>query len=115
MFEKVKKYYQLKQKQKETEQELAGLRTEILAYCAEQEAAELTVGRYKVKIVAQERREYDEAKLLAALPEPDACRLVSKVDPSKVSSLLQLNIISETSLQDTFTTKKISLLQVDKL
>jgi hypothetical protein len=114
MDKKVKRYYQLKQKQKEIEQELTELRNEITTYCAEQGVTELVVGSYKVKIVFQDRKEYDDNKLYEALPDPGVWRMLSKSDPSKITSLLKLNVITEDKIKDTFSVKTITLLQVDK-
>ncbi|WP_167279125.1 hypothetical protein [Paenibacillus lupini] len=110
----VKRYYRLKQKQKEIEQELSELRGEIVKHCTEQELSELEIGSYKVKIVAQERKEFDETKLFAALPDPEVWRLLSKPDSSKIAGLIKLNVISEDTIKDTYSVKHLSLLQVDK-
>lgn len=110
----VRRYYQQKQKQKEIEQELTELRNEIMAYFTEQDASELEFGNHKVKIVVQERKEYDENKLFEALPDPELWRMLSKPDASKIASLLKLNVITEEKLKDTFSTKTVKLLQIDK-
>ncbi|SFD99872.1 hypothetical protein SAMN05216378_1923 [Paenibacillus catalpae] len=110
----VKRYYQLKQKQKEIEQELSELRGVIVQHCAELDVSELEVGSYKVKIIAQERKEFDEAKLFAALPDAEVWRLLSKPDTSKIAGLIKLNVISEDTIKDTYSVKHLSLLQVDK-
>jgi hypothetical protein len=110
----VRRYYQQKQKQKEIDQELAELRNEILNFLTEQGTNELEVGSHKVKIVVQERKEYDDTKLFEALPDPDLWRMLSKPDTSKIASLLKLNVITEEKLKDTFATKTVRLLQVDK-
>ncbi|MGO4108423.1 hypothetical protein AB4Y93_11995 [Paenibacillus sp. YAF4_2] len=110
----VKRYYRLKQKQKEIEQELSELRGEIVKHCTEQELSELEIGSYKIRIVAQERKEFDETKLFAALPDPEVWRLLSKPDSSKIAGLIKLNVISEDTIKDTYSVKHLSLLQVDK-
>lgn len=110
----VRRYYQQKQKQKEIEQELTELRNEILTYLTEQEASELEIGSHKVKLVVQERKEYDDNKLFEALPDPELWRMLSKPDSSKIASLIKLNVINEEKLKDTFATKTVKLLQVDK-
>jgi hypothetical protein len=110
----VRRYYQQKQKQKEIEQELTELRGEIMTYFTEQGVNELEIGSHKVKIVVQERKEYDDTKLFEALPDPELWRLLSKPDASKITSLIKLNVISEEKLKDTFSTKTVKLLQVDK-
>lgn len=114
MDKKVKQYYQLKQLQKETEQELAALRGEILDYCRGLDVSELEVGSYRVKAIHQERKEYDDRKLYEALPDPGVWRLISKSDTQKVDGLVKLNVLSEEKLKDTFSLKSITLLQVDK-
>lgn len=111
---KVKRYYQLKQKQKQIEQELTELRAEITTYCAEQNLTEIVIGSYKVKIVSQDRKEYDDNKLYEALPDPAVWRMLSKSDSSKINSLLKLNVISAEKIKDTYSVKTIKLLQVDK-
>lgn len=110
----VRRYYQLKKKQKEIERELAELRGQILSYCEEQEQSELAIGSYRVKVVAQERREYDDRKLYEALQDAEAWRLVSRADPAKLAGVVKMNVISEETLQDTYVTKKITLLQVER-
>ncbi|WP_441958989.1 hypothetical protein [Paenibacillus sp. TAF43_2] len=110
----VRRYYQQKQKQKEIEQELTELRQTIMSYLAEQEASELEIGSHKVKVVVQERKEYDDNKLYEALPDPELWRMLSKPDGSKIASLVKLNVINEEKLKDTFSTKTVKLLQVDK-
>ncbi|OZB95179.1 hypothetical protein [Paenibacillus sp. XY044] len=111
----VDRYYLLKQRQRETEQELKQLREEITAYCEERQAEQLEIGAYKVKLVSQTRKEYDDEKLYEALPDPDLWRLMSKADGSKISSLVRLSVIQEERLEDTFEVKHIKLLHVDKI
>lgn len=113
MNEKVQRYYQLKQQQKDIEQELTGLRQDITAQCAEQGITNAELGDYRVKIVIQHRKEYDDRKLYQALPDPQIWRMLSKPDASKITSLIKLNVISEESIKDTFTVKPITLLQIE--
>jgi hypothetical protein len=114
MDKKVKRYYQLKQKQKEVELEISELRTEIMKHCTEQGVFEAEFGKYKVKIVLQERKDYDDSKLYEALPDPEVWHMLSKSDSSKIASLIKLNVISEEKIKDTFSIKNINLLQVEK-
>ncbi|MDH6426943.1 hypothetical protein MKY14_03845 [Paenibacillus sp. FSL R5-0887] len=114
MEKKVQQYYRLKQKQKDIEKELAELRQDILNYCSEQETNETEIGRYKVKLVVQNRKEYDDAKLYETLSDPEVWRLLSKSDPAKVASLTKLNVISEDKIMHTYALKTVTLLQVDK-
>lgn len=109
------RYFQLKQEMRAIEQELAALRSGIIAYCGERELTEAATEHYRVKLIAQKRREYDDAKLYRALPDTAMWRLLSKADPSKISNLLQLNVLQEETLQDTYSEKKITLLQVEKV
>lgn len=53
---KVRRYYQLKQKQKEIEGELTDLRNDITAHCAQQEVSDWEIGNYRVKIIQQHRK-----------------------------------------------------------
>ncbi|SMF90069.1 hypothetical protein SAMN05661091_4880 [Paenibacillus uliginis N3/975] len=114
MDSKLKRYYQLKQKHKAIEQELTELRSEIIDHCEEQDISELEAGSYKAKIVLQERKEYDDNKLYEALPDPEVWRMLSKSDPSKIASLITLNVISREKIKDTFSIKSVSMLHVDK-
>lgn len=114
MDKKVKRYYDLKQKHKEIEQELSELRGEILNHCAEREMSEFEAGSYRVKLVLQERKEYDDSKLYQALPDSEVWRMISKADASKVASLVKLHVISEEKLKDTYSVKNVTLLQVEK-
>ncbi|MWC27729.1 hypothetical protein [Paenibacillus sp. MMS18-CY102] len=110
----VKRYYQLKQKQREIEQELAELRTAIIGYCDEQGLSDWEAGNYRVKVVLQERKEYEDSKLLEALPDLEVWRMLSKPDSARIASLIKLNVITEEKIKDTYSVKKIKLLQVDK-
>ncbi|MDY8021956.1 hypothetical protein [Paenibacillus polymyxa] len=111
---KVRRYYQLKQKQKEIEGELADLRNDITAYCAQQEVSDWEIGNYRVKIIQQHRKEYDHTKLYDSLPDPQLWRLFSKPDTSKIASLLKLKVIAEEQIKDAVSLKTVTLLQVDK-
>lgn len=110
---KVKRYCQLKIKQKELERELAALREEIIDHCEHTGATALEAGDCAVKLVVQERREYDDAKLYAALPDPGLWRMLSKADSTKINALLKLNVIAEESIRDAYALKRITLLQVE--
>lgn len=114
MDKKVQQYYKLKQKQKEIETELTELRQEILSYCNEQGTTETEIGNYKVKLVTQNRKEYDDMKLYETLSDPEVWRMLSKTDPTKVASLIKLNVISEDKILSTYSLKTVTLLQVDK-
>jgi hypothetical protein len=114
MESKVQRYYRLKQKQKEIEKELSELRQDILTYCSEQGKTETEIGSYKVKLITQNRKEFDDSKLYETLSDPEVWRLLSKSDPAKIASLTKLNVISEEKIVHTYSLKTITLLQVDK-
>ncbi|MEC0183161.1 hypothetical protein P4H61_16870 [Paenibacillus peoriae] len=111
---KVCRYYQLKQKQKEMESELNDLRHDITNHCDQQGVAEWEIGSYRVKVVQQHRKEYDHTKLYNLLPDPQLWRLLSKPDTAKIASLLKLRIIAEEQIKDAVSLKTVTLLQVDK-
>jgi len=111
----VRRFYQLKQKHKEIEQELAELRKQIINHCEEQGQTELEIGGYRVKLARQDRREYDDRLLYEALPDADAWRLVSRADPAKLAGVVKMNVFSQEMLQGTYTTKPIALLQVERM
>lgn len=114
MEKKVQQYYKLKQKQKEIEKELAELRQDILTYCDEQAVDVAEIGSYRVKLVTQNRKEYDDNMLYNTLSDPEVWRMLSKSDPAKITSLTKLNVISEDKIKHTYALKTITLLQVDK-
>ncbi|KUP22193.1 hypothetical protein [Paenibacillus sp. DMB5] len=114
MEKKVQHYYKLKAKHKEIEKELAELRQEIVAYCAAQGETDTVIGSYRVKLVTQNRKEYDDEKLYNTLADPQVWRLLSRADPAKVASLAKLKVIAEDKLTDTYTVKEVTLLQVEK-
>lgn len=114
MEQQVKRYYQLKQKQKEIELELGELRREITDYCAQEAVDECVVGGYKVKLIRQERKEFDDIKLYEALPDPQVWRLLSKADNAKITGLIKLGVLSEDAVRNTYQAKAVTLLQVEK-
>ncbi|GKU78208.1 hypothetical protein [Paenibacillus sp. L3-i20] len=114
MNRQVSRYFQLKTKQKEMEQELAELRKEILTYCEEQGISEITLGSYHVKLVKQIRKEYDDTKLFESLQDLQLWRLLSKPDLTRITSLIKLNVINEEQIKDTYEIKQVTLLQIDK-
>ncbi len=114
MEKKVQQYYKLKAKQKEMEKELSELRQDILAYCTEKGEADSEIGGYRVKLITQNRKEYDDDKLFQTLSDPEVWRLLSKADPAKIASLSKLNIIDDDKIAHTYALKTVTLLQVDK-
>lgn len=112
MEEKLARFYELKQLKKEIDDELDELRQQLLEQI--HEPLKQDYGDYQLRVTYQEKREYDDSKLYNALPDPSIWRLVSKVDPAKITSLLKLNIIGEQVLHDTYEVKKIPYIQVQK-
>lgn len=110
----IKKYARLKNRKTDLDNELNQIRKELIDYCETLKISEFESGRYRVKLIHQERKEYDDQKLYDALPDPDVWRLISKADTSKISSLVKLNILTSEVLNDTFSTKRVSVLQVEK-
>ncbi len=111
----LKRYYQQKQKAKEIEQELSSLREELLAYCSEHEVAELEQGGHRLKVVTQERKEYDEQKLFDTLPDLELWRMLSRPDSAKIASLIKLGVIAEERIRHTYTSKTVKLVQVERM
>lgn len=109
------RYYQLKRERQAIEQEMAALRRGIIAYCGQRNWNETETGGYRVKIVDQTRREYDDDKLLAALPDPALWRLASSADAAKIAGLLRLKVLTEEMLRGTYAEKRVQLLHVEKL
>lgn len=112
--EQVEQYHSLKQQQKEIEQTLQQLRSNIIHWCEQQETDECDIAGYRVKLVQQQRKEYDDNKMFEALPDPALWRMLSKVDGAKVTSLIKLNVISDEQIQSAYATKKTTLLHVTK-
>ncbi len=110
----VSRYYQLKHKQKEIEQELAQLKTAIVENLQEKKKKELRIGSYHVRLVTSTRKEYNDVLLFNALPDPQLWRMVSKPDQGKIAGLLRINALSEEQLAHTFTIKEQLALYVDK-
>ncbi|MFC5701347.1 hypothetical protein ACFPVX_08625 [Cohnella faecalis] len=114
MDEKIARFYQLKKQHKEIEQEMADLRGDILTLCSGLDVTERDAGDFRVKLIGQERREYDDQKLYNALPDASVWRLLSKADATKIAALIKLNVISEEVIRETYTIKKVTLLQVER-
>ena len=114
MDKKVKRYYQLKQQQKDTEQELAALREEIVSHCKDMGVTELEIGSYRVRTIRQERKEYDDQRLFEALPEPGLWRLASRADTGKVAGLIKLGVLTEEMVKQAVSVKPITLLQIER-
>lgn len=108
------RYFEIKALQKDLEQELSGLRDQILESCGEQDLSRVELDHYVIKLVAQQRREYDGDKLYKALPDLELWRMLSRPDSSRISSLIKLKVVDEERIQDTYTVKNVTTVQVDK-
>lgn len=106
------RYYELKELQKQVEEELDALRTRLLDTYTEAGHAE--EGEYRLSISYQERREYHDDKLYNALPDPSLWRLMSRADGGKISSLVKLNVIAEPLLAGTYELRRVPVLRVKK-
>lgn len=112
MEQRLARYYELKQLQKEIETELEDIRQQILEWCPEAYTAE--TGGYKLTISFQEKRDYDDNRLFNALPDPSIWRLLSKADTSKINSLLKLQVIQESILEGTYEVRSVPYIRVQK-
>lgn len=109
---KIARYYELKQKQKELEDEIELIRREILEVYTEPITTEL--GAFNIKISYQERKEYDDQALYNALPDASMWRLLSRADGSKITSLIKLNVINDELLKGTFKIKQVPYITIAK-
>ncbi|MFC4778234.1 hypothetical protein ACFO9Q_15650 [Paenibacillus sp. GCM10023252] len=114
MDKQVKRYYLLKQKQREIEEELGMLRTELLTACGEMDQPGLEVGNYKVRVTYQERKEYDGQRLFEALPDKALWLHISSADSAKIKSAIKLGALTEEQVSGTYTVKSVKLLHVEK-
>ncbi|WP_421617476.1 hypothetical protein ACAF76_003680 [Brevibacillus sp. TJ4] len=108
----VARYYELKELQKQVEEELEALRARLLDAYAE--AGQAQEGEYRLSISYQERRDYHDDRLYNALPDPSLWRLMSRADGGKIASLVKLNVIAEPLLSGTYELRKIPVLRVKK-
>lgn len=109
----LERYFQLKREQRELEEQLAGLRDELIRLFPE--PVQSTIGGYHLRVSIQERREYDDRALYERLPDVSIWRLMSKADPAKISGLVKLNVISEDMLEGTYRSRQIPYVQVNKV
>ncbi|WP_372630329.1 hypothetical protein [Cohnella sp.] len=108
--DKLTRYCQLKAQIKQTEDELEQLRREITNEISQD--AEFAFGDYTLKIVYQEKRHYNDQQLAAALPDPELWRAFFKADAAKISALVKTGLLSEKSLEGTYTTTRTPYLYV---
>lgn len=110
----VRQYVKCKQQKQALEKELKELRHTIVQYGEHQALSEFTCGNYRVKLIEQQRKEYDDDKLYHVLPDPQLWRMLSRADPAKISAMTKLHVMSEDILKGTYTVKSVMKLQVDE-
>src|SRR5690606_29239101 len=94
----ISRYYQLTQKNKHIEQELAELKEQTVADMNSENTTEQAYGSYKVRLIVSERKEYHENLLYNALPDPQLWRMLSKPDQGKITGLLKVGALKEEHL-----------------
>ncbi|MBW5448010.1 hypothetical protein GE107_18295 [Cohnella sp. CFH 77786] len=108
---KLARYCELKTEIGRMEDELDALREEIIdAYTDD---AEVEVGPYKLKIIYQEKKQYNEQLLFEALPDPELWKHVSKADASRIAALIKANVLSEKLIRGTYRISRTPYLYVD--
>ncbi|GED32821.1 hypothetical protein [Brevibacillus centrosporus] len=112
MEEHLARYYELKEMQKQVEEELGNLRSKLMESCKNTDSLE--EGAYKLTISYQDRRDYSDERLFNSLPDPSLWRLMSRADSGKINSLLKLGVIHEGVLAGTYELKKVPVLRVQK-
>lgn len=110
----ISRYYMLKNKQREIENELQALKQDIVSHLQQSGTNETIVGGYKIKLVTTERKEFDEGLLYESLPDKEIWRLLSKPDISKINGLIKMGVITEKQVEHTFNIKPQLALYVDK-
>ncbi|WP_261798144.1 hypothetical protein [Brevibacillus massiliensis] len=112
MEQRLARYYELKQLQKELEEELELIKREILD--EHTGPCSVEAGDYKLSITLQERRDYDDNRLFNALPDASIWRLLSKADAGKISSMVKVQVINEEMLAGTYEIRHVPYLRVQK-
>jgi hypothetical protein len=110
----VRRYARLKARKQAIEAEMGELRQRIIEFCNREAPAGFQSGSYRVRLVRQERKEYDDHKLYGALPDPALWRLVSRADADKIAGLLKIGVLTPEQLADTYAVRHITLLQIEK-
>lgn len=107
----LERYCELKIQTDKWEEELSELREQIIA--AYDDHAELDAGAYKLKIIYQEKKQYNEQMLFDALPDPQLWKHVSKADPAKISALIKANVLPEQLLKGTYRVSRTPYIYVN--
>ncbi|MFC4306842.1 hypothetical protein [Cohnella boryungensis] len=108
--DKLARYCQLKARLKQAEDELDQLRKEIVSEFAQD--AEFSFDDYTLRIVYQEKRHYNDQLLVETLPDPELWRVLFKADSAKISALVKAGLLTEQSLDGTYTTVRTPYLYV---
>ncbi|RKP46703.1 hypothetical protein D7Z26_24145 [Cohnella endophytica] len=107
---KLKRFCELKTQQKKIEEELEELRKEIIA--AYPGDVQFQLDGYTLKIIYQDKRHYDDAKLFEAVPDPELWKALFKADSSKISAFVKTSLLSEKLLEGTYKTSRTPFLYV---
>ncbi|MFC5471396.1 hypothetical protein ACFPPD_22155 [Cohnella suwonensis] len=97
---KLARFCELKAQHKKIEDELESLRKEIIAaYSAD---AQFELEGCTLKLVYQDKRQYDDVRLFEAVPDPELWKALFKADSVKIGALLKANLLSEKALEGTY-------------
>jgi len=108
--DKLVRFCQLKTQIKQWEDELEELRREITRDYPQD--SEFQLDDYTLKVLYQERKHYNDQLLIEALPDPDLWKVLFKADSAKISALVKANLLTEKSLEGTYTTTRTPYLYV---
>jgi hypothetical protein len=108
---KLKRFCELKMQHKKLEEEMEALRAEIIgAYPAD---VQIQLQDYTLKLVYQEKKQYNDQLLFDAFPDPELWKALFKADSAKISALVKTNIISEKLLEGTYRVTRTPFLYVN--
>src|ERR1700730_3749782 len=108
---KLARFCELKMQQKKLEEEMEALRQEIIgAYPAD---VQIQLQDYTLKLVYQEKKQYNDQLLFEAVPDPELWKALFKADSAKISALVKTNIISEKLLEGTYRVIRTPFLYVN--
>lgn len=108
---KLTRFCELKMQHKKLEEEMEALRQEIIgAYSAD---VQFQLQDYTLKLVYQEKKQYNDQLLFEAVPDPELWKALFKADSAKISALVKTNIISEKLLEGTYRVTRTPFLYVN--
>ncbi|WP_256761123.1 hypothetical protein [Cohnella sp. WQ 127256] len=111
--DKLTRFCQLKAQMKQCEDELNELRREITNEYDQD--SEIRLSDYTLKIIYQEKKHYHDHLLIEALPDPELWKVLFKADSAKITALLKAKILSEKSLEGTYSTSRTPYLYVNPI